>query len=170
MREATATRADDGRWTLEFVRDLNHPPERVWAALTDPAQLAEWAPFRAERDLGELGSTTLAMIDGDLAVDLPATVLRAEPPTLLEYAWHDDLLRWELTATPWGTRLTLKHTVVGSEDLPRAAAGWHLCLDVCERLLDGRPVPPIRGQAALGHGWQDLHDAYAKELRGTLGP
>ncbi|NUR49688.1 MAG: SRPBCC family protein [Hamadaea sp.] len=169
LREADATRTEDGRWTLAFVRDLAHPPARVWAALTDPAQLGEWAPFRAERDLGEPGPTTLTMIDGELAVELPATVLRAEPPSLLEYAWGEDLLRWELTPTPAGTRLTLRHTVAGTDDLPRAAAGWHLCLDVAERLLDGDPVPPIRGRAALDHGWQGLHDAYAEELRGTVG-
>jgi hypothetical protein len=27
------------RWTLVFVRVLRHAPERVWAALTEPAQL-----------------------------------------------------------------------------------------------------------------------------------
>jgi len=28
------------RWTLIFSRDLRHPPKKVWAALTDPDQLA----------------------------------------------------------------------------------------------------------------------------------
>ena len=27
---------------LRFVRDLAHPPEKVWRALTEPALLAEW--------------------------------------------------------------------------------------------------------------------------------
>jgi len=31
---------DDGRWTLQFVRVLHHPPEKVWSALTDPVQLS----------------------------------------------------------------------------------------------------------------------------------
>jgi hypothetical protein len=43
-------------------------------------------------------------------------------------------------------------------------AGWHLCLDVAERLLDGQPVEPIRGQDAMNQGWQELHDAYAERL------
>ena len=30
----------DGEWDLVFVRDLRHPPEKVWAALTEPEQLA----------------------------------------------------------------------------------------------------------------------------------
>ncbi len=27
------------RWTLILVRELRHPPEKVWQALTDPAHL-----------------------------------------------------------------------------------------------------------------------------------
>ncbi|MGK5441671.1 SRPBCC domain-containing protein [Micromonospora sp. URMC 105] len=68
------------RWTLRFVRELRHAPETVWAALTDPARLREWAPFLADRDLGAPGAATLTLVDGDTAVAHPATVRRAEPP------------------------------------------------------------------------------------------
>jgi hypothetical protein len=34
---------DDGRWTLQFVREFRHAPEKVWLALTDPVHLREWA-------------------------------------------------------------------------------------------------------------------------------
>jgi len=44
-------------WTLILVRDLRHSPEKVWQALTDPAQLREWAPFDADRSLGSAGAT-----------------------------------------------------------------------------------------------------------------
>jgi len=125
------------RWTLVFVRELKHPPEAVWAALTQRDRLAAWAPFTASRDLDELGPATLTMIDRDVTEDLAATVLRVEPPTLLEYTWDDDHLRWELEPTEGGTRLTLHHTVPGRDWLSKVAAGWHLCLDVAERLLDG---------------------------------
>ena len=40
------------QWTLVFVRDIPHPPAKVWAALTDPAQLGRWAPFEADREPG----------------------------------------------------------------------------------------------------------------------
>ena len=157
-------RADGDRWTLTFARTLRHPPERVWAALTDPDQLAEWAPYKASGDLGAPGDVTLTMIDGDIAEDLAATVRRADPPTLLEYSWGDDLLRWELAAVAGGTRLTLHHTVAERDMLPNVAAGWHICLVVAERLLDGEPVGPIRGREAMDYGWQELHDRYAAEL------
>jgi uncharacterized protein YndB with AHSA1/START domain len=150
--------------TLMFQRDLRHPPAKVWAALTDPSQLDRWSPFAASRDLSAGGPVTLTMIDGETRVPMEAKVLRAEPPVLLEYTWGDDLLRWELEPLPSGTRLTLHHTVQAPDWLPKAAAGWHICLDVCEQLLNGADVRAIRGQEAMNHGWQELHDRYEKTL------
>jgi uncharacterized protein YndB with AHSA1/START domain len=154
----------DDRWTLVFVRDFHHPPEKVWGALTEPAQLREWSPFTADRDLGRVGDATLTMIDGDTTEDLRASVTRAEPRTVLEYTWGTDVLRWELAPTDSGTRLTLRHTVQGGEWVPKAAAGWHICFVVAEHLLDGQPIGPIRGQDALNYGWDELNDGYAKKL------
>jgi uncharacterized protein YndB with AHSA1/START domain len=153
-------------WVLVVARDLRHPPAAVWAALTEPEQLLAWAPFTAGRDLGAAGETTLTMIDGvdGERMDLAVTVTRAEPPTLLQYTWGADELRWELAATGGGTRLTLRHRVGSRDDLARAAAGWHLCFDVLDRLLAGNPVPPIRGHEALDHGWTELHGKYAAAL------
>ena len=156
-------RFDGTRSTLVFVRQLRHPPTKVWAALTDPAQLRQWAPFTTDRNLGNVGEPTLTMIDGQNTT-LAAHITRSEPPTLLEYTWGDDVLRWELDATEHGTRLTLHHTTDDPTMSPKAAAGWHICLVVAERLLDGRPIGPIVGEEAMKYGWQDLHDAYARVL------
>jgi uncharacterized protein YndB with AHSA1/START domain len=163
LAEVTYEAAAD-RWTLVFVRLLRHTPETVWDALTDPAQLGEWSPFRASRDLGSPGDATLTMVDGQTTQDLPASVSQAQRPALLEYRWGDDLLRWELAAVGEGTRLTLRHTIADLGFVPKAAAGWHLCLVVAERLLDGDPIGPIRGEAAREYGWEEVHDAYAERL------
>ena len=48
--------------------------------------------------------------------------------------------------------------------VPKVAAGWHICLVVAERLLDGHPIGPIVGENAMRFGWQALHDAYAERL------
>jgi uncharacterized protein YndB with AHSA1/START domain len=154
------------RWTLVFRRRLPHPIDRVWAALTEPAQLAQWAPYTADRDLSQPGDATLTMIDRDVREPLAATVLEVDRPRLLAYRWGDDLLRWELSPAGDGTLLTLRHTFAGRENGPRAAAGWHLCLDVAAGLLDGAPVGPIRGRDALEFGWQELHDAYEERVGG----
>lgn len=155
---------EGGRSTLVFVRHLRHSPEKVWASLTDPAKLRQWAPFDPDRDLATPGPAVLRMKDGQTVEEYPAKVLRAEAPKLLEYTWGEDLLRWELSPDGAGTTLTLRHTVDGAEWVPRTAAGWHLCLMVAERLLEGNPVGPIVGRDAMNYGWQELHDAYAKAL------
>ena len=151
-------------WTLVFIRDLPHPPEKVWKALTDPSRLAQWSPFTADRDLGETGDTTLTMIDSESPVDMRAVVEIAEAPRTLQYTWGGDVLRWELAPTGDGTRLTLRHTVEDQDWVPKVAAGWHLCLLVAQHLLDGAPIPPIVGEAAMGYGWQALADGYAGQL------
>ena len=87
-----------------------------------------------------------------------------KPPTLLEYTWGKDQLRWELTERDGGTRLTLRHRAQGPEWLPKVAAGWHICLDVADRLLDGDRLGAIRGQEALEYGWTELNDAYRADL------
>jgi len=158
--------ADGDRWTLVFARRLAHPPERVWRALTEPEELRAWAPFLPDRSLARTGEATLTMFEDATALGdgSPAEVTRADAPSLLEYRWQDDLLRWELEPESAGTRLTLRHTVAGDEWVPKVAAGWHLCLDVAERLLEGAPSTPVRGEEAMEHGWQALHDEYAERL------
>ncbi|WP_127125661.1 SRPBCC family protein [Georgenia sp. SYP-B2076] len=159
-----AGRPEGGRWILVLVRDLRHPPAAVWAALTDPAQVSRWAPYTADRNLDAVGEATLTMLDGGSPVELPSSVRRAEAPRLLEYTWGTDLLRWELTPTDEGTRLTLSQTVEGRDWMSKVAAGWHLCLLVAERLLDGRPIAPIIGEDAMNYGWGALNEAYAEKL------
>lgn len=156
---------DGEHWTLVFHRDFRHPPEKVWAALTEPAQLDQWAPWEADRDLSEPGDATLTMIDGETREGMAATVVVVEPPTLLEYTLGTDRLRWELEATATGTHLTLRHTIADADWLSRVAAGWHICLDVAEHLLDGDPVGVIRGSQAMEFGWTELERAYAQGLR-----
>ncbi|MCW3838941.1 SRPBCC family protein [Micromonospora yasonensis] len=163
LAEVARVPADEG-WDLVFVRDLRHPPEKVWAALTEPDQLAQWAPFLASRDLGAPGEATLSTIDGKQSYPEQATVRQAERPALLEYTWGDALLRWELTPTDAGTRLTLRHRISKPDLAPVLAAGWHLCLDVAGHLLDGDPVGPIRGRESMDFGWDDLRAAYAERL------
>src|SRR6266581_9732582 len=55
-------RKDGEKWTLILVRELRHPPEKVWQALTDPAHLREWAPFEADGNLGTVGTVKLTWV------------------------------------------------------------------------------------------------------------
>src|SRR4051794_15508122 len=163
LGDVTVEPAGDA-WTLIFIREFRQAPAAVWTALTDPAQLDQWSPFAAARDLGTPGETTLTMIDGETRVPLPITVRTADAPRLLEYTWGEDVLRWQLEPSGTGTRLTLRHTLAKPGMMAMVAAGWHICLAVMQHLLDGRPVGVIRGRDALRYGWDDLCDRYAAQL------
>src|SRR6478672_6322569 len=91
-------RKDGGRWTLILVRELRHPPQTVWHALTDPAQLREWAPFDADGSLGAAGRTVKLTTVGTPTPQVSeTTVTRADAPSVLEYNWGaGNELRWEL--------------------------------------------------------------------------
>ncbi len=157
-------RKDGEDWTLILVRDLRHPPEKVWQALTDPAQLREWAPFDADRSLATTGPMKLTTVGIPTPQVSETSVTRAEPPRLLEYRWGGNDVRWELQPNGNGTRLTLWHHI-DRGFISWGAAGWHVCLDVLERLLAGQPIGRIVGAEAMQFdGWQRLTSEYARQF------
>jgi len=157
-------RKDGDRWTLVLVRELRHPPERVWRALTDPAQLREWAPFDADGSLGTAGTAVRLTTVGLPTPQVSETrVTRAEAPSLLEYNWGGNDIRWRLEASGDGTRLTLWHNI-DRRFISMGAAGWHICLDVLDRLLGGAPIGRIVAGDAMNFDWPALNAEYAKQF------
>jgi uncharacterized protein YndB with AHSA1/START domain len=157
-------RQDGNEWTLILVRDLRHPPSKVWEALTEPAQLREWAPFDADRSLGAVGPVTLSTVGTPTPQVSETTVRRAEAPKLLEYTWGGNDIRWELEPLGAGTRLTLWHHI-DRRFISMGAAGWHICFDVLDRFLAGEPIGRIvAGEAMQFGGWQRLNAEYAKQF------
>ena len=157
-------RKDGDRWTLVLVRDLSHPPARVWEALTDPEHLREWAPFDADRSLGSVGTAMLSTVGAPKPQVTETQVKRAEAPRLLEFNWGGQDIRWELEPQGGGTRLTLWHNI-DRRFISMGAAGWHICFDVLDRALAGRPMGRIVGpQAMASSGWQRLNAEYAGQF------
>jgi len=152
-------------WQLVVVRQLAHPPEKVWRALTDPAQLRQWAPFDADADLGIAGSTVKLNTVGTPKPMVSETrIERAEAPRLLEYSWGDGHLRWQLEDFDGGTRLTLWHGIDRSH-IAMGAAGWQLCLDSLDQWLGGTPLGRMVGpQMMQFEGWQRLRADYARQF------
>jgi uncharacterized protein YndB with AHSA1/START domain len=153
------------KWTLVLVKDLRQSPERVWQAITDPAHLREWAPFDADGNLSTAGTTVkLTTVGAPEPRITETTVTRADAPELLEYTWGDFDMRWQLEATASGTRLTL-WTNIGHRFIAMGAAGWHICLDVLDHLLNGTPIGRMVGPDAIRFGgWQRLHQDYAAQF------
>jgi len=155
---AQVRKDDADKWTLIVVRELRHPPEKVWRALTDPAHLREWAPFVVDASLGAVGTVNLTWVGNPKPQEI--TVTRADAPKVLEYGDT----RWELEALGGGTRLTLWHNI-DRRFISWGAAGWHICLDVLDRLLSGTPIGRIVGAEAMKFvGWQRLNAEYARQF------
>ncbi len=153
---------DGEKWTLILVRELRHPPAKVWRALTEPEQLRQWAPFDADRSLATVGTARLSTAGTPQVAETRVT--RAEAPRLLDYTWGDIELRWELEPLGGGTRLKL-WTHIDRRFVSMGAAGWHICFDVLERFLAGAPIGRIvAGDALKFSGWQRLNAEYAQQF------
>ena len=63
-----------------------------------------------------------------------------------------------------GTRLTLWHNI-DRRFISMGAAGWHICFDVLDHLLNGTPIGRMVGADAMKFGgWQRLNAEYAKQF------
>ena len=156
---ARAIKCDGDKWTLVLVRELRHSPEKVWQALTDPAQLREWAPFVVDGNIGTLGSTVNLTWVGN-PKPIATKVTRADFPKLLEYGD----IRWELEPSASGTRLTL-WTNIDRRFISWGAAGWHIAFDVLDRLLAGQPIGRLVGADVMKlDAWKRLNVEYARQF------
>lgn len=129
-------------------RELAHPPEKVWRALTTPHLIGEWL---METDFAlELGRRFALRTEWGEVV---GEVVAVEPHRSLAYTWGDGELRtvvtWTLTPSAAGTRLRMEQTGFRI-DQPRyyggARSGWPRHLDALERLLSrtARAAPAQR--------------------------
>jgi uncharacterized protein YndB with AHSA1/START domain len=156
---------DGENWTLVLVRELRHSPKKVWQALTDPAQLREWAPFDTDGSLGTAGNAVqLTTVGAPRLMVSETTVTRAEAPKVLVYNWGDREMRWELEPLGGGTRLTLWASI-DRRFISMGAAGWHICFDVLDHLLSGTPIGRMVGPDTMKFdGWQRLNAEYAQQF------
>jgi uncharacterized protein YndB with AHSA1/START domain len=98
--------------SIAFEFDLQHPPEKVWRALTDPALLAEWLLPVTDLELVPGAAFTFKTQahpgwDGTVS----CRMLEIEAHRKLSYAWGvpgmDTVVTFTLTPTGSGTRLSL---------------------------------------------------------------
>jgi uncharacterized protein YndB with AHSA1/START domain len=142
-QDGTLETLGDGRRQIRFERRLRHPINRVWRAITDPGEIEAWLA-RAEVDLRPEGRIHLEWLNTDEhgkryeGAELTATILRLEPPRLIEYEGEGHgRLTWELSEAGDETDLTFTCVVELSEDQARDnVSGWHIHLDFLEDWLD----------------------------------
>jgi uncharacterized protein YndB with AHSA1/START domain len=123
----------DGRPALRFERRLPHPVQRVWRAVTDPAELERWfvapVPWTPRED------------ESFEAAGQAGRILELDEPRVIAWAWGDERYRFELRADGDGCLLILTH-VFDDRLGPAAqhAAGWEAYLDRLAAHLSGRPL------------------------------
>lgn len=139
--------------------EIAAPPERVFAAITDPQQMQHWwASPICERTYFEMDArvggkwgfyTTPATqsINGVNEFKCRGEILEFQPPTLLVYTWianwndkpeSKTLVRWELTPTATGTRLKVIHSRLSEQKVARELyrGGWPGVVDNLKKFAE----------------------------------
>jgi len=141
---------DGDRATLAFRRRLSRPPEVVWKALTDPAELSGWYMTKATVDGREGG--TVELHAGPSRLHVTGRILAWDPPNVFEHEWkvaprpelpsgEDAVIRWVLIRDGEGTVLHLEHRNLNRETALGFAPGTHAFLDRLGAQLSQKPLP-----------------------------
>jgi uncharacterized protein YndB with AHSA1/START domain len=170
--------APDGATRVRFARRLPHPVDRVWAALTDPAELRRWWGD-AELDLVDGGRFALRWRntddDGNTAT-LDGAIRKVDPPRFLEIsaAWGSTgsadpgattTLAWELE--PQGDHTLLRFITTISA--PASASADAISAPADAAPADAAPADAGAAPAEdtlTAAGWHLHLDALATVLSG----
>ena len=127
-------------------RDIPHPPEKIWRALTQPHLMEEW--LMKNDFLPVVGHRF--NLRGDWGGVLDCEVLAVEPHRQLSYTWnhvHEDaaydlrsVVNFTLTPTGTGTHLRVEQSGFRPDQKQAfngANYGWQEMLGGLEKVLDG---------------------------------
>jgi uncharacterized protein YndB with AHSA1/START domain len=135
--------------SLTLKRRLNAPPEKIYAAWTDPAKIAKWfgpeqvISVRAETDIRAGGRYRIVMHTRDEDHDVSGVYRQVVPNEKLVFTWawkstpeRESLVTLTFKPDGTGTILTLLHEQFFDEAArDRHQAGWTAVLDKLERYL-----------------------------------
>jgi uncharacterized protein YndB with AHSA1/START domain len=102
---------NDTTETLSVIveREVPHPPEKIWRALTQPHLIEEWL---MKNDFQPVLDHRFNLRGDWGAVDCQVTAI--EPNTTLSYTWAamglESVVTWTLTPTGAGTRLRMEQS------------------------------------------------------------
>ena len=161
------------RYTIEYERTYPHPIERVWRAISDPAQMSIWfAPITFEP---RLGGAYRALWEAPSMFN--GVITAFEPPRLLRFGGPHPgsgaLWQYELEPVDGGTLVRFLQRIPPGHDTlarwpldppeappdtpwrPGTLSGWHLSLDHLGVLLDDAPWLG-RDEPALAARYREL--------------
>ncbi|WP_165190414.1 SRPBCC family protein [Caulobacter soli] len=138
------TTADTQLRTVVVERDIAHPPEKLWRALTQPHLIAEWLMNNDFQPVVGHGF----QLRGEWGGVLDCEVLALEPNRTLSYSWNHDnpdpayalqsVVTFTLTPTDKGTHLRMEQTGFRPDQKQAyggAHAGWKTFLGNLDQLL-----------------------------------
>ena len=142
----------DGRPALRFERTLGHSVERVWRAISDPAELERWFPAAAD--------WTPATGEIFEAYGGSGEVTEVDAPHRLSWTFGGDGYSFELSAEGDGCRLIFTHVFDDRSLAAQTAAGWETYLSRLEPHLAGGHL----SEADAHQPWGELHERYAERF------
>jgi uncharacterized protein YndB with AHSA1/START domain len=142
----------DGRQSLRFERHLTHPVERVWSAVSVPAELALWFPAAAD--------WTPAAGETFGAHGVTGEVTEVDRPRLLAWTFAGEHYRFELSERDGGCLLVFVHVFDGRPRAAQTAAGWNAYLSRLAPHLDGGHRTEEEAHAS----WERVHEEYAERF------
>ncbi len=127
--------------TLTIERDLPHPQEKVWRALTEGQLIEDWLMKNDFRPLvGHRFQFRSTPVPGWNGV-IDSEVLAVEPTSRLSYTWAsmglESVVTWTLTTTESGTHLRMEQSGFPSEESASykgAKYGWTNFIGNLERV------------------------------------
>ncbi|WP_340008924.1 SRPBCC family protein [Paenibacillus sp. FSL K6-0276] len=146
----------DEHYVARFERQLKHSATEIWSFLTENEKLALWfAELRIE-DLREGGLIKFDMQNGTFE---EMTITELQLHSVIEFTWAEDSVRFELYPNSEGCLLVLSETILTlTPHTPRDLAGWHVCLDVIQHLLDGTTLESRDAE------WKIWYEQYREAL------
>lgn len=158
----------DGHYSLSLERRLAHSPQKVWRVLMEKELLHQWFPAHVvgEWEVGAALRFEFHHGEGDGLSDeeLRGEVVTVEPERLLEFRWGKHLLRCELIADGEGCRLLFSEDIEDASWGARNAAGWELCLENLELILQGASAATL-----VADVWRERFAHYVEVFRPRFG-
>src|SRR5436305_1475298 len=118
-------------------RDIPHPPEKIWRALTQPQLIEEWL---MKNDFAPVVGHIFKLSADWGAVD--CRVEAVEPNKTLSYTWAayglESIVTWTLTRTSTGTHLRMEQSGFRPDQQQAyqgAKFGWQKFFGSLEQLL-----------------------------------
>jgi uncharacterized protein YndB with AHSA1/START domain len=131
------TEATSAMRSVVVERDLPHPPEKIWRALTQDHLIEEWL---MKNDLKPVVGHRFNLRADWGAVD--CQVMAVEPNKTLSYTWAayglESVVTWTLTSTSTGTHLRMEQSgfrLDQQQAYQGAQGGWQRFFAGLEQVL-----------------------------------